>query len=202
MVRGLCRVFILPFLSKINKLERIMSVMRGLFFAIFIAISLFGCTSNIQLSGSGVSAMRIYSPEFNDNSMIPAKFTCEGMDINPQLLFSDVPEETKSLVLIMDDPDAPMGTWVHWVLFNIPADVTGIPEDSIPDNAIQGLNSWPKNNYGGPCPPSGTHRYFFKLYALDVELELDDTATKKDVEQAMQGHILEKAELIGLYKKG
>lgn len=175
--------------------------MRGLFFAIVIAILSFGCASNTQLPESGVSNMRIYSPEFNDNSMIPEKFTCEGMNVNPQLLFEDAPEETKSFVLIMDDPDAPMGTWVHWVLFNIPADVTGIPEDSVPDDAVQGLNSWPKNNYGGPCPPSGTHRYFFKLYALDAELDLDDTATKKDVEQVMQGHIIEKAELIGLYKK-
>jgi hypothetical protein len=148
----------------------------------------------------GVSKMRIYSPEFNDNSMIPIKFTCQGQDINPQLLFEDVPEDAKTLVLIVDDPDAPTGTWVHWVLFNIPTDITGIPEDSIPDNAVQGLNSWPKNNYGGPCPPSGTHRYFFKLYALDVELALDDTATKKDVEQAMQGRVIEKAEYVGLYR--
>jgi len=177
---------------------------REFIYALLFVILLFGCTNNISdddLTLREVSNMRIYSPEFNDNSMIPEKFTCQGMDINPQLLFEDIPEETKSLVLIMDDPDAPMGTWVHWVLFNIPPDVTGISEDSVPDNAVQGRNSWPKNNYGGPCPPSGIHRYFFKLYALDAVLALDDTVTKKDVEQAMQSHMIAKAEYVGLYKK-
>jgi Raf kinase inhibitor-like YbhB/YbcL family protein len=178
--------------------------MRRVIYALLLFIVLFGCTNNASDNGLNrreVSNMKIYSPEFNDNAMIPTKFTCQGQDINPQLLFEDIPEDAQSLVLIMDDPDAPMGTWVHWVLFNMPVDVTGIPEDSVPDNAVQGLNSWPKNNYGGPCPPSGTHRYFFKLYALDSELELDDTATKKDVEQAMQGHIIERAEYVGLFKK-
>ncbi|GIU69332.1 MAG: hypothetical protein KatS3mg002_0568 [Candidatus Woesearchaeota archaeon] len=204
--------------------------MKGFYVLLLVLLLSFGCVNNISdnksnnnksnnnshkilynnsynssynksIPQSEVYNMRIYSPEFNDNSMIPKKFTCQGQDINPQLLFEDIPENAKTLVLIMDDPDAPMGTWVHWVLFNIPSDVTGIPEDSVPDNAVQGLNSWSKNNYGGPCPPSGTHRYFFKLYAIDTELALDDTATKKDVEQAMQGHIIEKAEYVGLYKK-
>ncbi len=188
--------------DKIHKVEGFYNVMRGLILAgILCCVLIVGCTADSSAPQGEVSTMRIYSPEFNDNSFIPKKFTCEGMDINPQLLFEDIPEGAESLVLILDDPDAPAGTWVHWVVFNIPKDVTGIPEDSVPDNAVQGLNSWPKNNYGGPCPPSGTHRYFFKLYALDNQLELDDTATKKDVEQAMQGHIIEKAEYVGLYKK-
>jgi len=191
--------------DKINKLLHLLIDMRGIDFIIFIIMFIVmfvsGCVNNFQTIKRGVSVMKIYSPEFKDNSFIPKKFTCDGMDINPRLLFEDIPEGTESLVLIIDDPDAPTGTWVHWVLFNIPKNVTDIPEDAVPDNAIQGLNSWSKNNYGGPCPPSGMHRYFFKLYALDILLELDDTATKKDVEQAMQGHIIEKAEYVGLYKR-
>lgn len=145
--------------------------------------------------------MKISSPEFKNNELIPKKFTCQGENINPKLIFADVSKNAASLVLIMDDPDAPAGTWVHWVLFNISPNTKEINENSVPDNAVQGLNSWPKNGYGGPCPPSGIHRYFFKLYALDTMLNLDKSATKKDVEKAMQGHIIAEAELMGLYKK-
>jgi Raf kinase inhibitor-like YbhB/YbcL family protein len=142
--------------------------------------------------------MKIRSPEFEHNGFIPAKFTCQGQDINPPLIIEDVPEGAKSLVLIVDDPDAPMTTWVHWVLFNIPV-VGKIEEDSILGE--QGLNDFGRKDYGGPCPPSGTHRYFFKIYALDARLDLRGDAGKKDVEKAMEGRILGKAELIGLYKK-
>lgn len=184
--------------------------MRGfvaiLLSALMIAITMSACgvQNNISTNPaiSEVTDMKISSPEFENNGMIPKKFTCQGQDISPKLVFSGVPEGTVSLVLIMDDPDAPNGMWVHWVMFNIPNDTRTINEDSVPDDAVQGLNSWPKNSYGGPCPPSGTHRYFFKLYALDSMLDLDESATKADVEQAMQGHLIEKAELIGLYKKG
>jgi phosphatidylethanolamine-binding protein (PEBP) family uncharacterized protein len=105
---------------------------------------------NLSNSVSEVVNMKILSPVFEDNSMIPKLYTCQGQDINPPLRFVDVPEDTESLALIMDDPDAPMGTWDHWVLFNIPPDVTGIPEDSVPEESTQGMNSWPKNSYGGP----------------------------------------------------
>jgi len=141
---------------------------------------------------------------FENNEKIPAKYTCVGENINPKLEFLDVPENTKSLVLIMDDPDAikPAGkVWDHWVLFDISPTTKTIEENSVPENAIQGLNSWNKNEYGGPCPPDGEHRYFFKLYALDTTLDLDSSATKKDVEEAMSQHIIEKAELIGRFSK-
>ena len=146
----------------------------------------------------GGSPMKITSPAFTHNSPMPSKYTCDGADINPPLEISDIPEGTKSLALIMDDPDAPMGTWVHWVVFNI--EVTGkIDEDSIP--GTQGYNSFGREDHGGPCPPSGTHRYFFKLYALDTKLDLKQGSNKAALEKAMSGHILQEAELIGLYKR-
>ena len=142
--------------------------------------------------------MKLTSPEFSPNSAIPQTFTCQGKDINPSLKIEEMPAETVSLVLIMDDPDAPGGTWDHWIVFNIdPA--AEIEEDSVP--GTQGKNSWGRNDYGGPCPPSGTHRYFFKLYALDTRLDVPEGARKSAVEKAMQGHILAQTEIIGLYRK-
>jgi hypothetical protein len=135
---------------------------------------------------------------FEHNGHIPVKYTCDGDDINPPLNIEGIPDGTQSLVLIMDDPDAPMGTWDHWIVWNIPASGK-IEENSAP--GIEGVNSWRKNNYGGPCPPSGTHRYFFKVYALDTKLNLPTSANKKDVEKAMQSHILAEGELIGLYSR-
>ncbi len=143
--------------------------------------------------------MKLTSPEFENGNKIPREFTCEGDDFNPKLIIEDIPAGTKSLALIVDDPDAPMGTWVHWVSFNIPV-VSQIDEDSILGK--QGLNDFGRKEYGGPCPPSGTHRYFFKLYALDTVLDLNEGINKEALEEAMEGHILDKAELIGLYKKG
>ena len=139
---------------------------------------------------------------FGNNDKIPVKYTCDGEDINPELEILDIPENTKSLALIMDDPDSPTGTWDHWVVFNIEVSLAKIGENSVPEGSVQGLNSWDKNEYGGPCPGSGTHRYFFKIYALDVELDLDSNARKTDVERAMEGHILGKAELVGVYGRG
>jgi len=142
--------------------------------------------------------MKLTSPEFANNSSIPSRFTCKGENINPALEIHDVPTGTQSLALIMDDPDAPMGTWVHWVVFDIPV-ISKIDENSIPGK--QGRNNFGRKDYGGPCPPSGTHRYFFKLYALDKMLGLAEDISKGALEKATQAHILEKAELIGLYKK-
>ena len=140
----------------------------------------------------------ITSPAFENNGFIPSKYTCDGDDVNPPLNIEGVPEETQSLVLMVDDPDAPMGTWDHWIVWNI--DPTGkIEENSIP--GIEGLNNFRKHSYGGPCPPSGTHRYFFKVYALDRKLDLHLNSRKRDVERVMKGHILAKGELIGLYKR-
>lgn len=145
--------------------------------------------------------MKITSSAFENDAKIPQKYTCDGENINPPLLFSQVPQNAKSLVLIMDDPDAPMGTFVHWVLYNIPPSTSEIKEDSMPGEASVGRNSGGRSDYIGPCPPSGTHRYFFKLYALDSVLSLDGNSGKKEVEDAMTGHILEQAQLIGLYSR-
>ena len=146
----------------------------------------------------GGENMKLTSPAFENNKSIPSKFTCQGEDINPALVIEDIPAGTKSLALIVDDPDAPMGTWVHWVVYDI-APISRIDENSIPGK--QGINDFRKKDYGGPCPPSGTHRYFFKIYALGKELGLGEGINKKGLEGAMQGHILDQAELIGLYKK-
>lgn len=144
--------------------------------------------------------MKIISSAFSHNQPIPAKYTCDGNGTNPPLTFSEVSAAAQSLAVVMDDPDAPMGTWDHWVVFNIPPDTTDISENTVP-KGIVGKNTRGKNEYQGPCPPDRQHRYFFKLYALDTTLLLDTSATKQDLEKAMEGHILAKSELIGLYDK-
>lgn len=144
--------------------------------------------------------MKIVSTAFENNSRLPAKYTCDGEGVNPPLTFVDVPENAKSLALIMDDPDAPMGTFVHWVLFNLDPKIQGIKENSIPESASLGKTSVGNANYVGACPPNGTHRYFFKLYALDIMLNLNNP-NKEVLDEAMNEHILEKSELIGLYNR-
>jgi Raf kinase inhibitor-like YbhB/YbcL family protein len=151
-------------------------------------------------NSQGVENMKLTSPAFKNNSMMPSEYTCDGDGVSPELSIADVPNNAKSLVLISDDPDAPAGTWDHWVMFNIPPETKVIGKDSEPDG-VAGKNSWGKTGYGGPCPPSGTHRYFFKLYALDTILSLKEGATKKEIEKAMQGHIIEKTEIIANYKR-
>ena len=142
--------------------------------------------------------MELTSPAFQNNTLIPAKYTCQGEDISPPLAVTGIPNGTVTVALINDDPDAPGGTWDHWIVWNIPPDGT-IGQSTVP--GLQGKNSWGRNKYGGPCPPSGTHRYFFKLYALDGKLALKEGARKADVLKAMEGHVLAQAQLIGLYKK-
>ena len=152
-------------------------------------------------------SLSISSSAFNEGDRIPDKYTCEGEDISPQLSWSDTPEGTKSFTLICDDPDAPMGTWDHWLIYNIPADSEGLSEavptdESLTDGSKQGLNSWEKKSYGGPCPPPGDpHRYFFKLYALDTMLTLTGDADKSTLENAMQEHILAEAKLMGTFSR-
>ena len=151
-------------------------------------------------------ALSITSPAFKNGSPIPALYSCKGRDISPALLWSDAPAGTKSLALIMDDPDAPGGTWVHWVVYNIPASAVELQEASpaqanLADGSLNGTNSWGKLGYGGPCPPSGTHRYFFKLYALDTMLSLPSGANKQNLLSAMMNHILALVELIGTFSK-
>ena len=144
--------------------------------------------------------MRITSSAFAEGQSIPSKYTCDGSDTIPPLKFEAVPEKAASLALIMDDPDAPHGTWDHWVIWNIPPKTTDIAEGKTPPGVV-GKNSWGKNAWGGPCPPDRQHRYFFKLYALDTKLDLAPSATKKDVEKAMKDHILEQAQLMGVYDR-
>lgn len=151
-------------------------------------------------------ALTITSTAFKDGDMIPSQYTCDGRDISPPLAWSGVPEGTRTLALIGDDPDAPGKVWVHWVVFDLPASATGLPEGvpgrgSITGGGTQGKNDFGKTGYGGPCPPSGTHRYYFKLYALDTTLGLPSGATKQQVLDAMKGHVKGEAQLIGKYAR-
>lgn len=145
--------------------------------------------------------MQIISPAFENNEKIPVKYTCDGENISPPLKISGVPAGAKSLLLIMDDPDSPAGTWVHWTAWNLKPRDQLIEENALPAGSTEGLTSFGNNGYGGPCPPSGTHRYFFKIYALDCEIGHPVSAQKSDLEAAMKGHIIQSAELIGIYKR-
>ncbi len=168
---------------------------------------LFFVSKDLKAEGGDIMNLELISPAFNNNQSIPQKYTCEGEDISPPLEWKGVVENVKSFVLIADDPDAPMGTWVHWVIYNIPSEVTelkeGIPAiESLDDGTLQGITDFNRIGYGGPCPPPGKpHRYYFKLYALDTKLQFSPGATKKEVEQAIQGNIIDKSELIGLYSR-
>ena len=145
--------------------------------------------------------MFLTSNSFEDGASIPPKFTCDGGDINPELEIHNVPEDAKSLVLIVDDPDVPEGTFVHWLIWNIDPRTTLIKQESKPPGAVQGANSGGTNVYIGPCPPSGTHHYRFKLFALDTLLRLPETAYVSEVEEVMKSHIMEQCALVGLYKR-
>jgi len=145
--------------------------------------------------------LTVSSPAFKNNGTISSKYTCGGVNVNPPLFIEHVPAGAKSLALIVDDLDAPAGVWVHWVLWNIHPETKEIGENSVPKGAQQGMNDFRKKPYSGPCPPSGTHRYFFKLYALDTILTISPDATKADLEKAMKGHIIEQAHITGLYKR-
>ncbi len=172
-----------------------------------ICISIF---IGIIIAKEEVMAFELTSPAFKNGEEIPVKYTCQGEDISPPLKWSGVPEGTKSLALIVDDPDAPdpenpKMVWVHWVLYNIPPDIgqleEGVGKDDLPPQVDHGLNDWKRTGYGGPCPPIGRHRYFFKLYALDTLIRGLKRPTKQELERAIRGHVLSKAELIGTYKK-
>ena len=152
------------------------------------------------------NSMKLESSAFANDGNVPSKYTCDGSDVSPPLAWSGVPDGTKSFALIADDPDAPMGTWVHWVVWNIPPSSTNLDESMpadrrLDDGTRQGINDFRKSGYGGPCPPGGTHRYFFKLYALDTEISLGDRAGKQDLEGAMKDHILAEAQLMGRYER-
>jgi len=176
----------------------------------FSLILLFSLIIFTGMEKEACEAMELTSPDFNNQAEIPKKHTCDGGDISPGLRWADVPDGTRSFVLIVDDPDAPdpvnpKMTWVHWVLYNIPAAAVILPEgdsgNDLPQGTLNGINDWQRIGYGGPCPPIGTHRYFHKLYALDIVLPDLKNPTKNELEKAMDGHIIEKAELVGLYHR-
>ena len=174
-------------------------------FTIIVFLSLFQYNNLFYASGK-TNMLEIKSPAFANNGIIPKQYTCDGEDISPPLSWDSIPGNAKSLTLISDDPDAPASTWVHWVIYNMPPASKGLQEGVLPlkdfsHDTKQGINDFKKIGYGGPCPPSGTHRYFFKLYALNTKLSLEAGATKKQLEDAMKGHIIAQAELIGKYKR-
>ena len=180
----------------------------NILFLVYISM-IIGCSRNdvADPAVKGTEAvMKLTSTAFKDGGAIPAKYTADGDDIAPALAWADVPKEAKTLALICDDPDAPGGTWVHWVMYNIPAAVSGLPEgipvqEVLDNGARQGISDFKRPAYGGPAPPSGTHRYFFKLYALDTALKLEPKAVTKDVlVNAMAGHIIGKGQLMGTYR--
>jgi Raf kinase inhibitor-like YbhB/YbcL family protein len=177
-----------------------------------LAALLLGLAAGLAAAQKGETPMTlaITSPSFTHQGQIPSQFTCEGKDLSPALAFSGVPAGAKSLALIVDDPDAPdpkapKMTWVHWLLYNLPPDTKGLPEavsdQALPAGTRQGVSDFRKTGYGGPCPPIGRHRYFFKLYALDAVLPDLGRTDKAGLEKAMQGHVLAKAELMGTYQK-
>lgn len=171
---------------------------------------LLGLATPLSIHAAAGSTMKITSTAFSQHGAIPAQYTCVGSDLSPPLAWTELPAGTKSLVLIVDDPDAPdpaapKMTWVHWVLYNLPADATELPEgvaaSGLPPGTHEGLNDWKRTGYGGPCPPIGRHRYFHKLYALDTVLPDLKHPTKAQLEQAMKGHVLAHAELVGTFHK-
>jgi Raf kinase inhibitor-like YbhB/YbcL family protein len=171
---------------------------------------LFVAWTSLIASGGAAMAMTLTSKSFSANGTIPAKYTCEGDDVSPPLAWSDVPAGTRSLALVVDDPDAPdpkapKTTWVHWVAYGIPPSASGLGEGAsgtaMPTGAHEALNDWKRRGFGGPCPPVGRHRYFFKLYALDVPLDDAAITTKAALERAMDGHVVAEAQLVGTYEK-
>ena len=182
-------------------------------FLVLILIIINGCSTETQeqIIGKGtpvvqeVENMKLTSPAFEHSGKIPSEYTCDGEDISPELKIEDIPDNAKSLALIMDDPDVPKnirpdGLWVHWVVWNIPTDTKKIVKANEPEG-VQGITNFGRTGYGGPCPPDREHRYFFKLYALDISLDIPEGSSKDVLEKAMKGNIIEQTELIGLYEK-
>ncbi|HXT64836.1 MAG TPA: YbhB/YbcL family Raf kinase inhibitor-like protein [Pyrinomonadaceae bacterium] len=184
--------------------------------AALIVLAFIGCTSRQQQAAQPQvtpatqpqqkSELKLTSTAFKEGEPIPRGYTCDGANVSPPLEWTGVPKSAKTIAIIADDPDAPSGTWVHWVLYNLSAEGLGLIEntpatETLTGGGVQGKNDFGKIGYGGPCPPSGTHRYFFKFYALDSGLSLQAGATKAEIEQAMQGHIVGQAQLMGTYHR-
>lgn len=179
-------------IKNLKKITIILILSAGIFLLIYVF------TNNKQPLTLQM-IMKLTSPAFMHESSIPPKFTCDADNINPLLNISQVPEKANSIVLVVDDPDAPAGTWTHWTLWNIDPKITSIAENSVPQGAVEGATSFGRTGWGGPCPHSGTHRYFFKLYALDNMLDLNPDADASRLTKEMEGHILDQATLIGTY---
>jgi Raf kinase inhibitor-like YbhB/YbcL family protein len=152
-------------------------------------------------SGIRTEGLKISSPAFENGGEIPKKYTCDGANVNPPLKIDNVPSNAKSLALVFDDIDAPRGTYVHWILWNIGPNVTEIKENSVPEGAVQGMNDFKKQYYGGPCPPRRAHKYVLKIYALDALFNINPNSNKKDLEKAMEAHIISRSQLTGVYKR-
>ena len=181
-------------------------VVESVCIAILVAFAGTAKAGKGETTGGRTMSLTVKSAAFQDGGMIPSDYTCDGKNISPPISWNNVPEGTKSIALICDDPDAPRGTWVHWVVFNLPPEPKKLdenipPETKLKAGGIHGINDYHRYGYGGPCPPSGTHRYFFMVYALDCVLSLEYGAKKSDLEKAMHGHILENGELVGKYQK-
>ncbi|MBA7656850.1 hypothetical protein ES703_64777 [subsurface metagenome] len=193
--------------NSLKERDNIFQVAVLLMIPCLIIALLIGCKSEEQLLKEGEMALELSSSAFQEGGEIPTKYTCEGQDVSPAITWGEPPAGTQSLALIVDDPDAPVGVFTHWVLFNLPADSRGLPEAmptqaQLPDGSLQGKNDFGKIGYGGPCPPPGRpHRYQFTLYALDQTLDLKAGASKKQVLDAMQGHILAQGRLTGTYQR-
>ncbi len=178
---------------------------KNYFILFVLLILLYGVEQNsIAQKGDEKVPIAITSSAFKEGQMIPAKYTCDGLDVSPPLKWEQFLQGTKSFAIIMDDPDAPMGTWVHWVVWNIPAEVNSLAAGEgtpLPKGSKQGVTSAGTNGYHGPCPPSGTHRYYFKIYTLDITLDLPESSKKQDLLEAMKGHIIAEGSLMGKYQR-
>jgi Raf kinase inhibitor-like YbhB/YbcL family protein len=173
-------------------------------FIVYFSLFLFlvsPLSSSLGQEAPKAEELKVSSPVFDHKGNLPRKYACDGANVSPPLKVENVPPEAKSLALIFDDIDAPRGSYIHWILWNISPSIKEIKENSFPDGAVEGTNDFKKRSYGGPCPPSRAHRYVFRVYALDLVLQLDSSATKEHLEKAMKGHILSKGELMGNYKK-
>jgi Raf kinase inhibitor-like YbhB/YbcL family protein len=177
------------------------NLMRAVIVFLVPALLMISSSGATGKEGKKMGEFRISSPAFENSGTIPSRYTCDDIDVNPPLLIENVPSDAKSLALIVDDPDAPVGTWVHWVVWNLDPSLSEIRENSVPKGGTEGINDFRKHAYGGPCPPSGTHRYFFKLYALDTKLDIAGHSEKAHVEKAIKGHIIAQTQLMGTYRR-
>lgn len=179
---------------------------KAVSYLIAVLILIYPLAVNAEMKGGKDMKINVGSAAFTEGEMIPRQYTCDGADISPPLSWSTLPEGTKSIAIIADDPDAPAGTWVHWLVYNLPPDLKGLPENmpaqnTLANGGIQGMTDFRRIGYGGPCPPRGTHRYFFKVYAIDTMLNLDPGAIKKRLLVSMEEHILAEGELMGKYRR-